>query len=741
VTITGADMDKSIAVSHVIDGVDVCASGCSENLVDGNTLTYITPASGFDAGTVTATVSVSANGLTSSTVNYDHKGALTPNIDSVTRSGSDLRIDMVKGVNADCNKMIVTIDGVECPLNDCSAIKKSRFISCDFPAVEAGDKVVLVTDPDTGNSDTLTTISVTLSFDSIQPTSSGLAGGAPLTIIGEGMSLSSTVTLCGESCPLSDRSTPNALICALPVRPTTETCDVTVDDGNRKRRSTTNVGSFNFDGSLTASVDAVATSNGKIRGGTAGGTLVTLTGTGFNDGSGKEVSIDGSPCIVSSATTTEIVCRTSAHAGSGYYDIEVDVSGVGLFVAPTQFRYVNAWSSPATWGCSSGTLAECDGAPNERGDLVEIGPGNDILFDISTPVLSVLIIRGGSLIWDVDQDGLELSAEYVVIVDGHFEIGTEDEPMLNQATITIYGHHRSIHLPIYGAKCFAVRSGTVDIHGAPVVPTWTFWEETADAGDSEIMIQTPNGLTNWNVGDRMAIAPTGGANSIVESEDRVITSIVDNADGTHTSGLDAPLNHMHTGVETQWEGFDGQFTLNQRAEIGLLSRNIKFQGSQNPAPWYQEIPSCDNFDELDLGLGAVQNCFVDRFGNEEGSDKFGAHMLFHSVTYAKVEYMEIHHAGQASELGRYPIHYHNSYDQPDSYLRGLGIWQTFNRAMTLHAVNNALFENNVAYNNMGHAYFMEDGVESDIILEQSVIDRMERHSAIESLPNTQPTQI
>ena len=155
------------------------------------------------------------------------------------------------------------------------------------------------------------------------------------------------------------------------------------------------------------------------------------------------------------------------------------------------------------------------------------------------------------------------------------------------------------------------------------------------------MIQTPNGLTNWNVGDRMAIAPTGGANSIVESEDRVITSVTDNGDGTHTIGLDAPLNHMHTGTETQWDGFNGQFTLNQRAEVGLLTRNIdkkhKFQGSQNLAPWYQEIPSCDNFDELDLGLEAVQNCFVDRFGNEEGSDKFGAQMLVHSVTYAKVE--------------------------------------------------------------------------------------------------------
>ena len=33
--------------------------------------------------------------------------------------------------------------------------------------------------------------------------------------------------------------------------------------------------------------------------------------------------------------------------------------------------------------------------------------------------------------------------------------------------------------------------------------------------------------------------------------------------------------------------------------------------------------------------------------------------------------------------------------------------------MTLYAVNYALFESNVAYNNMGHTYFMEDGEEHD----------------------------
>ena len=105
----------------------------------------------------------------------------------------------------------------------------------------------------------------------------------------------------------------------------------------------------------------------------------------------------------------------------------------------------------------------------------------------------------------------------------------------------MYGHHRSIHLPIYGAKVFAVRSGTIDIHGATVTPTWTFLETAGTAGDTSITIQTPDGLIGWNVGDRIAIAPTGGQHSIVESEDITIASITDNMDGTHTLGLDSAL--------------------------------------------------------------------------------------------------------------------------------------------------------------------------------------------------------
>ena len=96
------------------------------------------------------------------------------------------------------------------------------------------------------------------------------------------------------------------------------------------------------------------------------------------------------------------------------------------------------------------------------------------MLDESTPLLSVLLLHGGTLLWD-RKDGIKLRAQYVLITDnGHFEMGTEEEPLCGtaenpiNAEIELYGHQRSIRLPIYGAKVFATRNGTVDIHGCPM---------------------------------------------------------------------------------------------------------------------------------------------------------------------------------------------------------------------------------------------------------------------------------
>lgn len=42
-----------------------------------------------------------------------------------------------------------------------------------------------------------------------------------------------------------------------------------------------------------------------------------------------------------------------------------------------------------------------------------------------------------------------------------------------------------------------------------------------------------------------------------------------------------------------------------------------------------------------------------------------------------------------------------------SYVRNCSVHDTFNRAVAVHGVFNLEVSNNVAYNNMGHAFFIE----------------------------------
>ena len=92
---------------------------------------------------------------------------------------------------------------------------------------------------------------------------------------------------------------------------------------------------------MTASVSSVAKSSGKLRGGTAGGTLITISGTGFNNAAGENVvTIGGSECVVETFSATEITCRTGPIAATGYYDVVVNVVGVGVFSnSDFQFRF------------------------------------------------------------------------------------------------------------------------------------------------------------------------------------------------------------------------------------------------------------------------------------------------------------------------------------------------------------------------------------------------------------------
>ena len=126
------------------------------------------------------------------------------------------------------------------------------------------------------------------------------------------------------------------------------------------------------------------------------------------------------------------------------------------------------------------------------------------------------------------------------------------------------------------------------------------------------------------------------------------------------------------------------------------------------------------------GEFSTQTCFQGRHGEEIGSDEFGAMIIMHAPVVdqhdlvAHIENVELNYVGQAFRLGRYAIHYHLLGDMSGSYVRNCAIHRSFNRAVNVHNTHNVLVQNNVAYNIMGGAFFLEDGVEMGNVFDSNL---------------------
>ena len=112
---------------------------------------------------------------------------------------------------------------------------------------------------------------------------------------------------------------------------------------------------------------------------------------------------------------------------------------------------------------------------------------------------------------------------------------------LLQARITLHGHVRCTEIPIYGCKGIGVREGLIQLHGRPIVNTWTRLASTAEAGASDITVEAD--VSDWRVGDEIAIASTGLRHDQGQNEKRKIQSI-----SGKTITLDAPLTHKHMSI-------------------------------------------------------------------------------------------------------------------------------------------------------------------------------------------------
>ncbi len=355
------------------------------------------------------------------------------------------------------------------------------------------------------------------------------------------------------------------------------------------------------------------------------------------------------------------------------------------------------WDDPASW--TQGVPDALDDASIPEGVLVAIKG--------SAQATRTLQLSGELLAADRDT---ELQAQWILVYGSQalFGVGTAATPFLQDFTLTLVGSDDGTNIKNAGNKFLsAMNGGTVQLHGEERV-SWTQLRVSANPGNSALYLVDP---VDWGYGDEIIIA---GSNHQRSTGDPGVPNYIDHAehkriqamsfDGLSFSldtsfvdenGNTGPLAHYHHGGAPQTyvspatvNHPSGQsWELDQRAEIGLLSHNVKIQGD---------------------------------LASASGPYRFGGHLMVMRENHAGdggkayVSNVEFYRMGQERKLGRYPMHWHVMIDQAQGqYIKSSAIHHTYNRGVTLHGTDFVSVEDNVVYHTMGHTIFLEEGSEEN----------------------------
>jgi cell migration-inducing and hyaluronan-binding protein len=325
------------------------------------------------------------------------------------------------------------------------------------------------------------------------------------------------------------------------------------------------------------------------------------------------------------------------------------------------------WSDPATWG----------GQVPGPATAVVIPAGKMVLFDVDAKVKSLTI--NGALIFE-DVKDLNLSSDWILVNGprGWLGIGEENKPHTRRATITLTANDPNENVigeaPMnMGTKFLGAMGGVIEIHGASArKASKTLLNANVAPGATRLTVAD---ATGWAVGDQIVVAPSG----FEPREAEVVTiTAVSGAEIT----ISPALKYAHWG---SLQAYDAK-TLDQRAEVALMTRNIIVQG---------DAASFKGVDPT--------------YGYRRG---FGGHGMFMAGSRVRISGALFRDMGQTGMKGRYPLHFHFAADMTGSYVKNSTVRDSFHRAVVVHKTNHVLVEDTVAFNIASHAFVpSEDGDE------------------------------
>jgi uncharacterized protein (TIGR03382 family) len=211
-------------------------------------------------------------------------------------------------------------------------------------------------------------------LSAISPISGSTAGGTVVTLTGTGFVTNSAVTFGTLASPMVTHVSNTELTAVTPASPVGV---VTVTVRNPDNQSASLPGGFRFVAPPT--ISAATPSTGDV----AGGTVVTITGTGFN--ASTTASFGGTASAqVSLVSATELEAVTPAHA-PGVVDIEISTDGAAATLTGgfTYTRGAPALTAvaPVSGPITGGTLLTLSGTGFAEGASVTVGgsPATDVV--------------------------------------------------------------------------------------------------------------------------------------------------------------------------------------------------------------------------------------------------------------------------------------------------------------------------------------------------------------------------
>lgn len=256
-------------------------------------------------------------------------------------------------------------------------------------------------------------------------------------------------------------------------------------------------------------------------------------------------------------------------------------------------------------------------------------------------------------------------------------------------------------------------SGSVEMYGALRQPTWTRLATTAAAGDTTIVLYE---CVEWAAGDVLLITTTHAEDhrrhnmnekrtiSAVECDERTVEG------ATHSFGkvtLASALSYSHYAARGEYQ-----------AEVALLSRNVVVRGDATSVPTDAQPANtiCADTKRSDVPCAPSYTCEVGGTPSSNCGPYYltghGGHLMAGDSSTAKISSVEFHRMGRTNEVGRYPVHLHMlGTGGVDSFVSDCSVHESYYRAFVVHSTNNTLVTRNVAYDVIGHAFYLESGEE------------------------------